>query len=146
MAEDERVGRESYARELPKIQKKVLAFASESNRSDVVLALLSLEDAYDNLSNKVLEGTYLPDRRHPETTEVEQLAVTNHLGLKQALIEGGLGLVLESGRHVVRTLEMMPAITVAISGEDAETHLARLASGGRLTLAEVWQTVLAPVS
>ncbi len=139
MVDEAPVRKEEYAQEIPKLKEKVLTFASSHNRSDVILALLSLEDAYDNLANKLLPMTLFPEKLPAETTHAEQLALQNHVHLKKALVEGGLRFALEYGKRRMKTIDMMPAIEVGVSGEDPDAFLEKSIQNGRVGPADSWR-------
>jgi hypothetical protein len=133
------VEKEDYAREIPKLKEDILAFVSGHNLSDLVLALLSLEDAYDNLSNALLPMTIDPSRLPPMTTRAEQLALQDHVHLKMSLIEGGLRFALNYGRPAARTIERMPGMIVGVSGKDPDVYLEQSMSEGKIGPKDSWK-------
>lgn len=135
----DKVEKETYAREIPLIEKQIRDFVTSTNRTDLVLTLLSIEDAYDNLRNTLLRPVVFPNLRPQQTSEVEQLGVLNHIDLKMHMVEPALLTALNMAKPGVRTLSKMPAIVVAISGEGPEEHLETCFKKGLLKPLDSWR-------
>src|SRR5579863_6061503 len=98
---------------LPKITEEVLSTAKHLNKCDALLLLLTIEDAYDNLNNEVLQKYMFNRHLMDDLEEVHNIARLRHIQQFFYVYTIALGLCLEYAKEEPRTINSSHEMKIA---------------------------------
>lgn len=123
------------ARQLPAMKQQVESLARQFNRTDAILILLCLQDAFDNLMNGIVRGMVTRTGPSEADNELLQTALYRHADRYFDLIDQELIILFNSSRLSPRSLSELPSIWVGIGlGSPDEMLAASIVQRARAAL------------